>query len=459
MNGTRTMLPANRILVAFGTALLALVFLTLPSIVPARAAVEIQEVTSRSGVTAWLVEEYSVPIIAMRFAFEGGSTQEPDGREGLAGLMTGLFDEGAGDLDSDAFQERMADSGVEIGFNSTRDAIFGSMRALAEDRDEAFALLRLAIQEPRFDEAPVERIRAQLVARIKASARDPGTEGDIAWARAVYGDHPYARRDQGSEESLGAVTVDDLRAFHRRTFARDNLHVGVVGAIDAETLRETLDFLFADLPETADIVPVGRADLRLEQEIRVDHDLPQTSIRIAYPGIQRDSPDFFPAFMMNQILGGGTFSSWLFNEVRERRGLAYGISSALVSRAHASALMIGTSTRADRAEEAIAVIRAEIRRMAEEGPSEEELAAAKRYVIGAYAINNLDSSGAIARTLVQLQLEDLGIDYIERRAEIIEAVTLDEVRAAARKLLVGEPAIMFVGPQPVAEGESVTNGD
>lgn len=443
-DGLRRGAHRSIILVVAAMAMLVVSALTAR---PVHAAVTIQEVVSPGGVKAWLVEDYSVPLVTIRFAFKGGSTQDPAGREGLANLMTGLFDEGAGDLDADAFQIALDDAGAEMSFNATRDAIYGSMRTLAETRGEAFALLKLAVGAPRFDAEPLARIRAQIVSGIEARSRNPNTVAEIAWAEAIYGDHPYARRDEGTADSLASVTADDLRAFHAANFARSNLFVGVVGAIDAQTLARELDALFAELPAEARLADVERLEPRLAQEVRVPFDLPQTRLRLAYPGLERKDPRFFAAYLMNHVLGGGTFTSRLFREVREARGLAYGISSSLVNRDYVSSLVIGTSTRSDRIDETLSVIREEIARMAAEGPSEDELAAAKRFVIGAYAINNLDNSGAIANTLVTLQVEDLGIDYIERRRALIEAVTIDEVREAARLLLSQEPAIMTVGPE------------
>jgi zinc protease len=432
------------------TLAMALFFLVLPCVVSARAAMNIQEVKSSSGVTAWLVEDYSVPIIAIRFAFEGGGTQDPKGKEGLANLMTGLFDEGAGDLDSETYQSRLDDAGAEMSFTARRDSIYGSMRLLADQREEAFDLLRMAITAPRFDQAPIDRIRAQIVSGIVSGARDPEVAARLKWASALYGDHPYARRDEGNEQSLATITADDLRAFHKAIFAREKLKVSVVGAIDAETLKADLDKLFGSLPEKPTLTPIADVQPKLGQEVRVEYDLPQTMIQLAYPGVERTAPDFFGAVLMNHILGGGTFTSRLFDEVREKRGLTYGISSSLVNYEHANALTIGTSTRADKAGEALALIRDVIRKMADEGPTQAELDAAKKYLIGAYAINNLDSSSAIASTLVELQLQDLGIDYMNRRAGLINAVTLEDTKAAAKKLLTVDPAILIVGPSLVA---------
>ncbi len=429
--------PAAAFLVASATVLTAL---------PASAEVAIQEVKSSKGITAWLVEDYSVPIVTIRFSFQGGNTQDPPGKEGLSELLTGLFDEGAGEFDSDTFQTKLDDAGAEMRFGAGRDTLYGSMRMLEEKRDEALDLLRLALTKPRFDAAPIDRIRAQIVAGIVASARDPDTAAQLKWQEALYGSHPYARPDEGTEMSLAAITADDLRAYHKAIFARDTLKVAVVGAIDAETLKKKLDELFGGLPETSNLRPVDKVDMKLGQEVSVEYDLPQTSLQLAYPGVARDAPDFFAAYIMNHILGGGTFTSRLFDEVREKRGLAYSVDSSLVTNRYSSGLVIRTGTRSDRAGETLAVIRETVRRMAEEGPTAAELEAAKKFIVGSYALNNLDTSSAIAATLLSLQEQNLGKDYIERREALIAAVTLDDVKAAAKKLLSAEPAILIVGP-------------
>lgn len=441
-----------RLFVSATTLILAMVFLVLPAVVAARAEVRIQEVTSPKGITAWLVEDYSVPIIAIRFRFDGGSSQDPAGKEGLANLMTGLFDEGAGDLDSNAFQTKLDEAGAEMSFNESNDAVGGAMRMLADRQDEAFELLKLAVETPRFDQAPIDRIRAQVVSGIVANARDPETQAARKWAEAIYTDHPYARPDMGTEKSLATITADDLAAFHKANFARDNLRVAVVGAIDAETLKKRLDELFGDLPEKSALRPVQNVEPKLGQQMHVEYPLPQTSLQLVYPGVPREEPDFMAAALMDQILGGGTFSSRLFDEVREKRGLAYSVSSALINQKHASSLVISTATRSDRSAETLGVMRDVIRKMAEEGPTQAELDAAKKYLLGAYAINNLDSSSAIAGTLVDLQVDKLGIDYMQRRIDIINSVTLDQVKAVARKLLSVDPAVMILGPM-AAEGK------
>ncbi|MBB3217674.1 zinc protease [Ochrobactrum sp. RC6B] len=411
---------------------------------PARA-IEIQEVVSPKGIRAWLVEDDSVPLISMRFSFKGGTSQDPSGREGLANLMTGLFDEGAGDLKSDAFQERMDNLGAEMSFSATQDSVSGGIRMLAENRDAVTSLLALAVNKPRFDQDAVDRIRQQVVASIEASQRDPSTIASRKFSEVLYGNHPYARPNDGTVKSLQSITRDDLVNFHRRNFARDHLTIGVVGAINAQDLGALLDKVFGELPAMAELVPVPDAKLALGTTTSLNFDMPQTSISFVYPAIPRKDPEFFAAYLMNHILGGG-FTSRLYVEVREKRGLAYSVSSSMVLRDHVSALMISTATRPDKAQESLKIIREQVAAMAADGPTEEELAAAKSFLKGSYAVNNLDSSAAIAETLVSLQEAGLPRDYIDRRSELIEAVTLDEVKAIARKLLEAEPAILIFGP-------------
>jgi len=412
----------------------------------------IQEVKSEKGITAWLVEDHTVPIVAIRFVFDGGAAQDPVGKEGLANLMSGLFDEGAGDLDSDAFQVKLDDAGAEMSFDAQRDGTYGSMRMLSEEKDAAFDLLTLAVNKPRFDQTPLDRVRAQVLSGIIANERDPNAIAQRKWLSAIYGEHPYSRPDEGTRQSIAAITPQDLGAFHKASFARDGLHVAVVGDIDAATLKRKLDQLFGDLPEKQALSPIADTQPKLGQQLEVDYDLPQTSLQLAYPGVKRSAPDFFAAVLMNDILGGGTFTSRLYDEVREKRGLAYGVDSNLIDHEHSNALVITTATRSDRAAETLALVRKVVKELAEQGPTAAELEAAKKYMIGAYAINNLDSSGSIAATLLELQLDNLGIDYLQRRAALINAVTISDVKAAAKKLLSPDPAIMVVGPPLGSKG-------
>ncbi len=430
---------AKTAMMALATSMMLLIILNLPA-----NAIEIQEVVSPKGIKAWLVEDNSVPLVSMRFSFKGGTSQDPGGKEGLANLMTGLFDEGAGDLDSDSFQERIDNLGGEMSFTASPDSVSGSIRMLAENRDAVSDLLALAVNKPRFDQDAVDRIRQQVVASLEASQRNPSTIASRKFSEVLYGNHPYGRPDEGTVKSLQSISREDLATFHRKNFARDRLTVGVVGSINAKDLGEMLDKVFGDLPANAELVPVPDAKLALGTTTSLSFDMPQTSISFVYPAIPRKDPEFFAAYLMNHILGGG-FTSRLYAEVREKRGLAYSVSSSMALRDHVSALTISTATRPEKAQESLKIIREQVAAMANDGPTEAELQAAKSYLKGSYAVNNLDSSVSIADTLVGLQEAGLDREYIDKRAELIDAVTLDQVKAIAKKLLEAEPAILIFG--------------
>ncbi len=431
---------AKTAMMVLATSMMLLIILNLPA-----NAIEIQEVVSPKGIKAWLVEDNSVPLVSMRFSFKGGTSQDPGGKEGLANLMTGLFDEGAGDLDSDSFQERIDNLGGEMSFTASPDSVSGSIRMLAENRDAVSDLLALAVNKPRFDQDAVDRIRQQVVASLEASQRNPSTIASRKFSEVLYGNHPYGRPDEGTVKSLQSISREDLATFHRKNFARDRLTVGVVGSINAKDLGEMLDKVFGDLPANAELVPMPDAKLALGTTTSLSFDMPQTSISFVYPAIPRKDPEFFAAYLMNHILGGG-FTSRLYAEVREKRGLAYSVSSSMALRDHVSALTISTATRPEKAQESLKIIREQVAAMANDGPTEAELQAAKSYLKGSYAVNNLDSSVSIADTLVGLQEAGLDREYIDKRAEWIDAVTLDQVKAIAKKLLEAEPAILIFGP-------------
>lgn len=414
---------------------------------PAQAETEFQQITSPGGIKAWLVEDYAVPIVTIRFAFDGGTTQDAPGKEGTANLITALFDEGAGEMDSETFQIALDAAGAEMSFSANSDTIQGSMRLLADQRDAALGLLKLAIEEPRFDQNPIDRMRAQILSGIMADAQNPATAAQKLWRETLFGAHPYARPLEGTPETLAGITAEDLRAFHKSVFARENLHVAIVGAIDAETAAKTLDDLFGALPENPDLTPVEDISPALGQDLAVDYPLPQTSIFMAYPGIAFDDPDYFAATLMNQILGGGSVLSRLNDEVREKRGLTYGVSSGLLNQPHSNLLMLNTSTRADRAGETLGVIEDVVARLVAEGPTEQELASAKKYLIGSAALQEFSSSQAIASTLIGLQLWDLDIDFLPRRTELINAVTVEDVKAVAQRILGNRPTTLLLGPK------------
>ena len=438
----------RRLLARARGALAALATLGFVAFLPAAGAgaTEIQRVTTPGGIEVWLVEDHTVPIVAVEFAFRGGASQDPEGKTGLTNLLSTTLDEGAGDLDSRAFQGRLEDLAMRLSYDAGRDAFYGSLRTLAPNASDAFEMLRLSLNEPRFDAEPVERMKAQIISRLRRNATDPDHIANRETAALVFPGHPYGLPVDGTEDSVAALTPEDLGAQHRKLFSRSTLKIAVVGAIDAQTLTPLVDAAFGALPEATELTPVADIEPRSNVTKAIELDVPQTSIRFTLPGMKRKDPDFITAYVMNHILGGGSFSSWLYEEVREKRGLAYSVGSYLIPFDHAGLLMGMTGTRADRAQETVDIIDAQLKRMAEEGPTEEELAKAKAFLTGSYALR-FDTSNKIANQLVGIQLDDLGIDYIEKRNSLIEAVTLEDVKRIARRLLGGvSPAVVTVGP-------------
>jgi zinc protease len=415
----------------------------------AASATKIERVVSPAGIEAWLVREPSVPLIAMSFSFRGGASQDGAGKSGTAYMASSLLDEGAGPYDSRTFQERLDAKAIEINFNAGQDQLTGSLRTLSENKDEAFELLRLALAAPRFEAADVERIRGQILSILRRQSTDPD---DIAykkwWAEAFPG-HPYGRPTRGTAETVPAIAVDDLKGFVRDTFARDGLKVAIVGNVDAEEAARLVDKVFAGLPAAGRLAPVTDAvPQNLGRRVGETVDVPQSVVVVGGPGVARKDPDFMAAYIVNHILGGGSFSSRLYREVREVRGLAYSVYSTLLTLKHAALFMSATATRADRAADTLNVVDQEIRRLAAEGPTEDELAKAKSYLLGSYALN-FDTSGKIANQLVGIQFEDLGIDYITRRRDLIEAVTLADAKRVAKRLLDSGMLVTVVGRAPV----------
>jgi zinc protease len=404
---------------------------------------------SPGGIEAWRVESDFVPLVAVAFTFEGGAAQDPLGKAGAAQMLARLLDEGAGPYRSDAFQERLADQAIELGFTTGPDAVGGSLKTLTANADEAFELLRLALVEPRFDKDAVERVRAQTIAGLRYQANDPGTVATKRFFGEAFGDHPYGRPVSGTVESVAAVTRDDLVELHRRILSRGRVKVAVVGAMKAEELARRLDQVFGALPESPRLVPVQDVALQgAGRRIVVDLDVPQSVIRFGVPGLSWRDPDFIPAYVLNHILGGGAFTSRLFQEVREKRGLAYGVGTSLASYRHTAMTWGYTATKNERVPECLDVIASETRRLSEDGPDEDELAKAKDYLTGSYALG-FDTSTKIAHQLAQIAFEELGIDYIRRRNELVASVTEDDIRRAATRTIGAAEALVVIAGRPV----------
>ena len=432
-------------MMAHARPLAALVLLATPLLLPghARAAVEIERVVSPGGIEAWLVEDRTLPVIAMRMAFRGGAALDPAGKDGLAEMVSSLLDEGAGGMDSETFQRALEDLATSFRFDAGMDAFSGSLKTLSANRDAAFDLVRLALTAPRFDPEPVERIRNAFLARLARDAEDPDDIAGRTWWRAAFPEHPYGRRLRGEPETIAAVTAADLEGFVASRLARDNLIVGVVGDIGADELGPLLDRTFGGLRAASTPVEVPEAAPAAVGAVIIEtRDVPQSVVVFGAAGIRRDDPDYYAAYVLNHILGGGSFSSRLYQEVREKRGLAYGVYTYLYPLDRAALIMGGVATQNGRVAETIDIIRAEWQRLAEGGATAEELAAAKSYINGSFPLR-FGSTGGVAGLLAAIQMDNLGIDYLERRPALIDAVGAEDVARVARRLLDAE-ALTFV---------------
>jgi len=412
---------------------------------PLAHAVTIEKIVSPSGIPAWMVRETSTPLVALSYAFHGGSSQDEATKAGTANLVADMLDEGAGDLDSETFHRRLENHAIEMGFQVGRDYFHGTLRTLNEHRDEAFDLLGLALSKPRFDADAIERVRGQVLAVLRRENTNPNSLASRSWWHTAFPQHPYGREARGSLDTVPLIGAADLHNFVRHTFARNELTISIVGDVDAKTAGALIDRAFAGLAAKNDLkaIPVATPQ-GMGRRIVIDVDVPQAVVTFGGNGIERNDPDFMAGYVVNHILGGGSFSSRLYREVREKRGLAYGVSDSLVWFKRAAVVLGGTATRADRTADALAIIEKETKRMADNGPTAEELAAAKSYLKGAYALS-LDSSSKVAAQITQIQLDNLGIDYIDKRQKLIDAVTIEDTRRVAKRLYGGGMLVTVAG--------------
>lgn len=434
------------------SAVLGAVALTIVCATTVSASTHVEEVVSPGGIRAYLVREPSIPFLSMSFQFTGGSAADPDGKEGLSYMVAGLIDEGAGPFDSQAFRAELEDNAIRLSFDADRDSISGSLKTLSETRDHAFELLRLAISEPRFDEEPVERIRQQIITDLTRRETDPDYLGARKWFEIAFDGHAYAKATRGTMETIAAIAKADLETLVASRFARSNLTIGVAGDITPEELGAALDHAFGTLPETAagvDLEPVGPKGGG--ETVIVQLDIPQSVVVFGHAGIGRNDEDYYPAYVANYILGGGGFSSWLTEEVREKRGLAYSVYSYLYDTDLSPLWMGGVATRNDQVMESIRLIREQVERMKNGELDDGDIADAKTYLTGSFPLR-LTSNDQISRTLVGMQIYDLGIDYLERRNDHIEAVTMDDIQRAARRLFADDMLVTIVGSPTGTDG-------
>ncbi|WP_183232829.1 pitrilysin family protein [Bradyrhizobium sp. CIR3A] len=420
------------------------------------ARTRIKRLVSSCGIKAWFVQDSTVPLIAMEYAFTGGATQDPPQKPGVSHMVAGLLKEGSGHLDFKTFHERLDRRAIELSFRSTHDHFRGALRTLEDNADEAFDLLGMALTSPRFDAADVERIRATVLARLRHDSTDPSSLANRKFFEVAFNDHPYARPAGGSLESVPKIEVGDLKGYLRRVIAKDTLKIAVVGDVDPGVLCTLLDKTFGGLPAQADATPVPEiVAAKPPQRIFIPFDVPQTVVTFGGPAVRRCEPDFMAAYVVNHILGGAGLTSRLFREVREKRGLAYSVREHLVW-LDRSAMFLGNSgTCADRAGETVEEIEKQVRYIADEGPTQQELDDAKSYLKGSQVLA-LNTSSKLARTLLQHQLDKLPINYFEKHNAAVDGVTLDDAKRAAQRLWGEGLLTIIVGRSPTDAAQPTT---
>jgi zinc protease len=388
----------------------------------AETTVNVREIVTPAGLRAWLVEDYAVPIVALEFAMRGGGAQDPSGKAGLATMIAGLMDEGAGELDDQAFQTALDEKAIELSFHAERDYISGRMRTLSRNLNRAGELMQMAINSPRFDEAPFQRVREQMNARLRHDAHDPAHMAGSAWRARVFAGHPYSEPTEGELDARALIT-------------RSNMVISVVGAIAADRAAQLIDALFAGLPTKAEFIELAPAPFfGLGNREVIDLDVPQSTIRFGRPALSRNDPDYMASVVLAHVLGGGTgLSSRLFREVREKRGLAYSVSASVATFQYASYLYGGTTTKNERAFESLEVIQAEIVDLAHGNVTAAELDKGRKYLIGSYPLR-FDTSTKIASQLVHIQLDGFGVEWLGERNRLIAAVTMADAKRVAERL-------------------------
>jgi zinc protease len=419
---------------------------------PVAQAIDIKPLVSPGGIRYWLVEDSTAPIISISFSMAGGAMLDAKGKEGTASLMASVLDQGAGPHDATAFKALQEDVAARFSFWAGAERFGGSVRMLRDARAPSIDLLRLALTQPRFDAEAVERQRRATLAGLRQNEESPNWIASRALNRATFGEHPYGREVGGTTSSVGAITIEDIKAQAARQLTRHKLIIAVVGDTNAQEIGPLLDRAFGALP-AGDSVPEVPAWTPPPTKpggrvLVVPRAIPQSVALMSLPGIKRDDPDWYAATIMNYVLGGGGFNSRLMDEVRDKRGLAYGAYSRLSYYAQGGVFTASVATMNARVAESITIMREQFTLMAKAGVTDRELAEAKQYLVGSLAVS-LDSASSIASLLHQLQVDNLGPDQLTRRKELIEKVTADDVRRVAVRLLREDALTVVVVGQPV----------
>ena len=401
-----------------------------------------------AGGTAWLVEDHSLPIVALAWSWAGGAALDPAGQEGATAQGAALLTEGAGPLAAVAFADALRDEAITLGFGVGRDQFEGSMRTLSDALPAAIRLANLAMTQPRFDAEAVERVRARALAAERRALETPAGLARRSYMAAAFPGHPAGRPSAGTAESLARLTVAEMRAALGRQMRRDGLLVTAAGAIKPEALARAAEQLFTGLPAGAPALPPALPGFTNFGQRVVPMVAPQSAVVFGQDGLLNTDPAWEAAQVMLRVLGGGGFASRLMQAVREQRGLAYGISAGLDLMFRRGMLLGSVATENARVAETLAVLRAEWARMAESGPTEAELADAVAYLTGALPLHFADSR-RIADGLLTLRQNDRTPEWLNGRSARLAALKREDLAAVAKRLLRPEQLSVVIAGQPV----------
>jgi zinc protease len=426
-------------------AVMALLLFATPAL-----AANIQNIDLGRAAQVWFAEDHTVPILSFNISLPAGSAYDPAGKAGLAAFTGAMIDEGAGGLDSKAFHEALANRAISFSARTERDHLVISISTLKENAPEAMHLLQLALTRPRFENDALTRVRAQIVQSLQQDQAEPPRVASRGFMREFFGGHAYAHPITGEVESISAITAADLRSFARVHWVKNGLKVAVAGDITATALTKLLADTF--LPVSGAAAPplpnVGRLGAPGVHVIPLS--VPQPTVAFGLPGIMRQDPDFIPGYVANYVLGGGGFSSHLMQEIRVKRGLTYGISTALTAYNKAAVMQGSVATRADAVRQTVQVVKDTLANFAANGPTQQELDDAKTYLTGSFPLAFASNSGTAAQ-LGTFQRQNLDIGYVARRNALIQAVTLADVKRVAKRLYDPARLTVVIGGSP-AEG-------
>jgi zinc protease len=419
--------------------------------VPAAAA-DIKNLDLGKHAQVWFAEDHTVPIVALVAAMPAGSAYDPGGKAGLASFAASLMDEGAGTMDAKAFHEALADKAIQFRASVERDYLVVSVVSLSENLPEAMKLLQTALTRPRFEAEAVTRVRTQILQSLAQDESEPPAVAQRIFVRDFFNGHPYGHPSDGDAAGIQAITAEDLRAFAKSHWVRGGIKISVAGDITAAAATKLIADTFKPVPETTPppLPPIGKLG---QPGVHVtDMPVPQPTVIFGLPGIMRQDPDFIPGYVANYILGGGGFSSRLMDEVRVKRGLTYGIETALNSYSRASIMLGSVATRADAVRQTISVVRDTMAQFAANGAIQQELDDAKTFLTGSFPMAFASNAG-IASQLSAFQRQGLDIGYVARRNGLIQAVTLDDIKRVAKRLYDPTRLTVVVAGTPV-EGRS-----